>query len=50
MDATQLLDPTLKERITNAFKAGFEETLEQTVQNPLAKVLIKSCKGFLLID
>ena len=39
--------PHLKQRIANALKAGFEEDLEQSVTNPLAKVLIKSCKGLL---
>ena len=43
-------DPNLKQRITNAFKAGFDEDLKQSVKNPLAKILIQSCKGFLTVD
>ena len=37
----------LKARLTNAFKAGLAETLEQMAKKPLTKILIKSCRGFL---
>ncbi|MEM6450234.1 MAG: COR domain-containing protein [Cyanobacteria bacterium P01_D01_bin.105] len=40
-------DLDLKQRLTNAIKAGFEETLEQMVKNPFAKLLLKNCQGFL---
>ena len=43
-------DPKLQQRLTNALKAGFEETLEQMVKNPFAKIVIKSCQGFLKSD
>ncbi|MEL6353662.1 MAG: COR domain-containing protein, partial [Cyanobacteria bacterium J06627_28] len=39
-------DPDLKLRLTNTVKAGLNETLEQLVKNPLAKIVIKSLKGF----
>ena len=43
-------DTDLRQRIKNAFKAGCAEALEQTVQNPFAKVFIKTCQGFLSKD
>ena len=43
-------DLTLQQRLTDAFKAGSEEALEQMITHPLAKVLIESCKGFIKTD
>ena len=38
-------DPDLKQRLASAIKAGFEEALEQRVEEPLAKLTVKNLKG-----
>ncbi|MGB3293217.1 MAG: hypothetical protein WBB01_09545, partial [Phormidesmis sp.] len=45
--ATIRQDPTLQQRLTNVLKAGSEEALEQMIQHPLAKIIVKAIKGLI---